>query len=136
MFKLLIAAKDRQKVEQVKQAFDHCDCQVIPAPSMSLALFLTQKNLPDLILADIELTDGDGIKFLQELKSEPELRAIPFIFYVSSGNQTLDQKQALLFGAAALLDDSVKDTDLYDFTMPLIHSRVVTKGLRQEETPE
>jgi two-component system, cell cycle sensor histidine kinase and response regulator CckA len=136
MFKLLIAARDRQKVEQVKQAFDHCDCQVIPAPSMSLALFLTQKNLPDLILADTDLTDGDGIKLLQELKSEPELRAIPFIFYVSPSNKTLDEKQALIYGAAALLNDAVKDTDLYDFTMPLIQSRVVTKGKRQEETPE
>ncbi len=136
MFKLLVATRDRQKVEQVKQAFDHCDCQVIPAPSMSLALFLTQKNLPDLILADLDLTDGDGIKFLQELKSEPELRAIPFIFYMSSDNKTLDQKQALLFGASALLDHSVKDTDLYDFTMPLIESRMGTKGQRLEETPE
>jgi two-component system, cell cycle sensor histidine kinase and response regulator CckA len=136
MFKLLIAARDRQKVEQVKQAFDHCDCQVIPAPSMSLALFLTQKNLPDLILADTDLIDGDGIKLLQELKSEPELRAIPFIFYVSPNNKTLDEKQALMYGAAALLNDGVKDTDLYDFTMPLIQSRVVTKGNRREETPE
>lgn len=136
MFKLLVAARDREKVEQVKEAFDHCDCQVIPAPSMSLALFLTQKNLPDLILSDIELMDGDGIKFLQEIKSEPELRAIPFIFYVSAANKRIDEKQALLLGAAALLSDGIKDTALYDFTMPLIHSRVVTKGKRQEETPE
>jgi DNA-binding response OmpR family regulator len=81
-FKLLAAFKDSQKIEQIKQAFDHCDCQIIVAPSMSLALFLAQKNLPDLIVSEVNLLDGKGFRLLTEVQSSPELTLIPFVFYI------------------------------------------------------
>ncbi len=134
--KLLLATKNRDKIEQIKRAFDHCECQIILAPAMSLALFLAQKNFPDLILTDMSLMDGDGIKLMQEIKAEPELAAIPFVFYVSETERKGVAEYLLHNSPITFIDDKTADTRLFDLLMPLVLSRSREKGARPEETPE
>ena len=135
-FRILVATIDKNKVEKIKNAFEHLDCQIIPAPSMSLALFLTQKNLPDLIFSDLELTDGDGWSYLHEVRQEPELAGIPFIFLADKETANLTLEQALEIGATSLLDNKISDATLVDLTMPILKERLLAKGKRPEETPE
>ena len=44
------------------------------------ALRLADKNRPDLVLLDIEMPGMDGLRFCQELRSNPRFHAIPVIF--------------------------------------------------------
>jgi CheY-like chemotaxis protein len=135
-FKILIASRNREEIAQIKKAFEHCDCQIIPASSMSLALFLTQKNLPDLIFSGLELTDGDGFSFLGEVRQEPDLVTIPFIFLVDRSHNTLSLEQAVNKGATSLFDCRLKGSDLVDLTMPILKEHQLVKTQRPLETPE
>ena len=65
----LVATKNAATVDRIKKAFDDIDCEVIPATTLSLAIFLARKNFPDIILADLELSDGDGLQLLHEIKA-------------------------------------------------------------------
>jgi CheY-like chemotaxis protein len=135
-FKILVASCNKHGIALIKEAFDHCDCQIIPASSMSLALFLTQKNLPDLIFSELELTDGDGFNLLGEIRQEPDLAQIPFIFLVDRSNNTLTLEQAINHGATSLFDCRLKGSDLVDLTMPILKEHQLVKTKRTEETPE
>src|SRR5262245_61844153 len=42
---------------------------------------------PKLVLLDLKLPKLDGLQVLQEIKSKPELRAIPVVILTSSGEQ-------------------------------------------------
>jgi DNA-binding response OmpR family regulator len=61
-----------------------------PATSASSAKKLVASLLPDLIILDLGLPDGDGYTVLEELKSSPETDSIPVIVLTgrdSEGNQ-------------------------------------------------
>lgn len=132
---VLVASADSKNVERVKEAFRWVDCTVIKAPSMSLALFLTQKNFPDLIFSDLELTDGDGLRFIEEIKLDRELRSIPFVFFVHDLSE-LDAQTAGRHGARALIGPSTRTDQILEMALPLIEERLKAKGRRPEETPE
>jgi diguanylate cyclase len=49
------------------------------APSGHIALTLARDEQPDLIIADLLLPQVDGYQFVQELRRDPEVSAIPVI---------------------------------------------------------
>lgn len=53
----------------------------------ALAILETKKELPDIILLDLNMPKINGIEFLSILKSDPELRHIPTIILTTSDNQ-------------------------------------------------
>jgi CheY-like chemotaxis protein len=134
--KTLVATNNRSTVNRVKKAFDEVDCEVIPASTLSLAVYLARKNFPDIILSDYELTDGDGLQLLQEIRSEQELQAIPFALFNSKDEHALDESQARALGISALLSDETQGRDLYERIMKLVRAYLAVKESRAEETPE
>jgi DNA-binding response OmpR family regulator len=80
--KILIAGKDKSLFHTVKDVFEDEDAHIIVATSIGLALFLTRKNQPEVIIAQEELADSDGLSFYYELQNEDELANIPFILLV------------------------------------------------------
>ena len=134
--KTLVATNNRSTVNRVKKAFDEIDCEVIPVTTLSLAVFLARKNFPDIILSDYELTDGDGLQLLQEIRSEEELQAIPFALFNAKDEHALDEAQAKALGISALLDEETQGRDLYERVMKLVRAYLPVKESRPEETPE
>jgi DNA-binding response OmpR family regulator len=134
--KTLVASKSFTTVARVKDAFQESDCEVIPAPTMSLALFLAQKNFPDAILADMELTDGDGMQLLREVKAEPELQAIPFVFFGDYEESGFDETIASSLGVAGVIGEEVNGKELFDRVMTMIGGYLAVKQKREEHTPE
>jgi len=133
---ILVAGESKENVEIAKQAYRGTGYQVIPAPGFSLALFLAQKNYPDLIICGGKLTDGDGITFLNELKSDPELAEIPLVFLVEKGDSSLDENAAITYGAVNVFYHPIEADWLKECTVPIITQRVNTKEKRPEQTPE
>lgn len=66
---------------------------------------------PDLVLCDILMPGMDGYGVLAELRSTPDLVAIPFIFLTASANLE-DRSQALKRGADDYLIKPFKIADL------------------------
>lgn len=133
---ILVAGKNKANVDLAKEAYQNMGYQVIPAPGFSLALFLAQKNYPDLIICDGKLTDGDGLTFLSELKSDPELSAIPVVFLVDKEENTVDENVAITSGALSVFYHPIAAEWLKECTVPIITHRVSTKEKREEQTPE
>jgi len=133
---ILVAGRSAANVQLLKRAVKLLDYQIIPAPSMSLALFLAQKNLPELIICDMELIDGDPHTFLRELQADTELRPIPFMVL---SEKPLSQKENRMFmtsGAALVLDETITPADLLSTIEPYIEARLERKEEREIETPE
>lgn len=133
---ILVAGKNPANVDLAKAAYKGMDYQVIPAPGTSLALFLAQKNYPDLIICDSNLTDGDGLTFLSELKSDPELAEIPFVFLIDKDESALDENLAITSGAVNVFYYPIEADWLKECTVPIITHRSQTKEKRAEQTPE
>ncbi len=133
---ILVAGTNKTNVSVAKEAYQGMGYQVIPATGYSLALFLAQKNFPDLIICDSELTDGDGLNFLTELKADPELCEIPVIFLVEKGQSCVDESLAIESGAVSVFYHPIEADWLKECTVPIITHRANTKEKRPEQTPE
>jgi two-component system, sensor histidine kinase and response regulator len=132
---ILAAGSHPQYAALAKLAFEELDCQIIPATSMTLAIFLAQKNLPDVILCDFEMTDGDGWSFIKEIKADAELRTIPFVFIGTVDDASISDRASAL-GADAVLSFPLDASQLKREIIPYINIRLAEKGQRLPQTPE
>lgn len=132
---ILVAGTSKANVELAKSAFGDMGYQVIPAPVFSLALFLAQKNFPDLIICGSRFADGDGLAFLSELKHDPELSQIPFVFLVDE-EEALDEQLAIKSGAVSVFNQPMSADWLKECTLPIIARRASTKEKRPDRSPE
>ncbi len=69
------------------------EIKLITALRGRLGLDLARRNLPDLILLDLELPDISGLEILTELKAQPRTRQIPVVMLTADA--TRDQAETL-----------------------------------------
>ena len=86
-------------------------------------LRLVRKNRVSLVLLDLRLPEGDGWEVLEQLKSDPELSAIPIIVFTAV-SEVAQKEKALSMGAAAYLVKPMSAASL---------KRTVARTLRREE---
>ncbi len=134
--KILVAGNSKKSVALVRAAIEPLDYQLVTAQPMSVALFLAQKNLPDVIVSDLQMLDGDGIRFLNEIKLDPELAKIPFIFLVDEPTDEATELSAITRGARLICLNSMGKDEFIKVLEPLIKERLNQKGKREEHTPE
>ncbi len=131
--KVLCAFQAEEIFEFVKSALKSFECDVIKASSEALALFLTQKNFPCLIICELQADLGWGMNFLHDLKAEDELQAIPVVFLARRpADMTLPQLD-LPTGAEMLLWYPIES---YEFISAVGKYLVELKDERVPETPE
>lgn len=65
-----------------------------------MALERAREVGPDLVVTDILMPTMDGYQLCRELKSDPELRSIPLIFYTATYTDPEDREFALSLGAS------------------------------------
>jgi two-component system, cell cycle response regulator len=73
--------------------------RVIRATSVSEAKRRLQKERPQLIMCDLHMPGGDGFELIEHVKSESQLRSIPFFVMSSTAWQTSEKQRALKLGA-------------------------------------
>jgi len=67
------------------------------------ALDLIRHHPYDLIISDILMPSMDGFQLCHEVKSDPELRRIPFVFYTATYTDDRDRRFALDLGADSFI---------------------------------
>lgn len=134
--KILVAGICDLTVALARKTFEPLGYQIITARPMSVALFLAQKNLPDLIISSFEMLDGDGLTFLRELKGDEELAVLPFVFSTQGKPEATLELAAIKEGARKVLATDFSPSDFLSLLEPLIRERLSQKGNRQEHTPE
>jgi two-component system cell cycle response regulator len=76
------------------------------------ALALARESPPDLILSDVCMPQGSGYDLIREVKDDPLLAAIPFVFVTSTALQESDRARALAMGAARFLVRPMEPAEL------------------------
>jgi two-component system, cell cycle response regulator len=77
--------------------------EVLTAPSVEEGVELARRRMPNLIVSDIHMPHHDGYYFVDLLRTDPELRHIPFVFLSSSLTSARDSERAVAHGAIKLL---------------------------------
>ncbi len=85
------------------------NCLVDEAEDGREGLEKVKRNKPSLIISDILMPGMDGFQFLRRIKSEKEMRGIPFVFYSSVYTSEQDKSFALSHGANDFIE---KPTEL------------------------
>lgn len=76
---------------------------VLTASSMASALALARSTLPDLIISDVGMPEGDGFEVIQAVKGDPRLRDVPFIFVSATYWDAASRERGLSLGAVRYL---------------------------------
>lgn len=91
----------------------HIDYQTVWAKNGTEALEMVQSNPPELIISDILMPVMDGFGLCREVKKDPSLCNIPFIFYTASYIEPADKEFALSLGADGFITKGADPDDFY-----------------------
>ena len=74
------------------------DYDILQAQSGSEALMKIKDHLPDLIISDVMMPDGDGLQLLKSIRDEPEFAFLPVILLTAKA-EVSDKLEGLKIGA-------------------------------------
>lgn len=90
-------------LELVEGLFGVLGYRVITASNAGQALELARSSLPDLILSDVCMPNGNGYDLIDAVKADPRLREIPFVFISSTFTNEEARRKGLAHGAKKYL---------------------------------
>lgn len=96
--------------------------QVLTASTPSSALALARQQRPALILSDVGLPGGGGFEFIRQIKADPALQDIPFIFLTSTHWDEVMRQQGLELGALRYLMRPLEPAQLLEEIHRCLHS--------------
>ncbi len=74
------------------------------------ALEMTKAALPDMIISDLLMPGMDGFRLCQEIRSNPPLKKVPFVFYTSTVLNQKEQQLALSMGVTRCIKRPLETT--------------------------
>ncbi|MBX9685357.1 MAG: hypothetical protein K2X27_01570 [Candidatus Obscuribacterales bacterium] len=131
--RVLCAFQTEEIFEFVKSALRGYECEVIKASSEALALFLTQKNFPCLVISEFQPESAWGLNLLSDLKAERELCGIPLVLLAKRPADVSLPCLDLPKGAEMLLWYPIES---YEFLNAVGQFVAELKDERVPETPE
>ncbi|MGD0845572.1 MAG: response regulator, partial [Geobacteraceae bacterium] len=96
----------------LRHILENHGCEIMEATNGSEGLQMARNMAPALIISDVFMPKMDGFQFLHEVKTDPVLQRVPFVFYSSVFTHRNDEELALSLGAAAFI---VKPKDKDEF---------------------
>ncbi|HEX2767652.1 MAG TPA: response regulator [Geobacteraceae bacterium] len=96
----------------LRQVLENHGCEVMEAANGDEGLQMARNIGPALIISDVFMPKMDGFQFLHEVKTDPVLQRVPFVFYSSVFADRNDEELAMSLGAAAFI---VKPKDSDEF---------------------
>ena len=112
MKKSILAIDDSKAIRFLLQTVLTKDYQVVTAPDGCSAMhWLIKKNLPDLIICDVQLPDMNDWELIEQLSSSGLYRDIPLIV-ISSVNKTEVAAKCQEYGIATYFSKPFNPIDL------------------------
>ncbi|MFL6214174.1 MAG: response regulator [Blastocatellia bacterium] len=105
-YKLLIVEDNAQVREMLAVALSDAGFSVVTADDGFDGLASARRERPDLILTDVEMPNLDGIRMIERLHLETELRGIPVLVLSSVHAGRL--AQAVAAGATSVMQKPVR----------------------------
>jgi putative nucleotidyltransferase with HDIG domain len=104
----------------LKILFEAHGCETAEAENGREGLGQAAKHSPDLIISDALMPVLDGFGFLREIKADPSLKDIPFIFYSAVYTGVQDEHLAVSLGAEAFLVKPMEPEQLWVATSAIM----------------
>jgi two-component system cell cycle response regulator len=82
---------------------EHANFAVVTATGLHQALAVAHDMVPDLIVSDVCMDDGDGYTLIEAIKRDARLRNVPFIFLTSTVTNAAARERGLGLGASRFL---------------------------------
>jgi len=95
---ILVVEDDPSMLEVVSLVLSDGGYQVLQASGGEAALSTLQVSRPDLIVSDIMMLGMDGLSLYRQLRADPEMAPIPFIFLTAMAQRT-DVRRGMELGA-------------------------------------
>lgn len=86
--------------------------RIVQGMNIKVGMKLALKYLPDLIITDWEMSDGDGIEFINNLKANPKTRDIPIVMATGKMTSSENLKTALDAGAVDYIRKPIDKVEL------------------------
>lgn len=114
MKKQILAIDDSKAIRFLLQTVLSKDYQVITAPDACAAMYyLSNKNLPDLIIADVQLPDMEDWELIEQLKSNGIYSDIPVIV-LSSLDKEFAKSKCLELGIESYFNKPFNPIELIE----------------------
>ena len=104
--------------------------QVLTFPNGKMALNAAAKNLPDLILLDINMPEMDGFEVCERLKADEALKEIPVLF-ISALSETADKVKAFSVGGVDYVTKPFQFDEVYARVETHLHLRRLQLELKR-----
>jgi type II secretory ATPase GspE/PulE/Tfp pilus assembly ATPase PilB-like protein/ActR/RegA family two-component response regulator len=96
--RVLIADDDKMIRLLVRMLLEKDGCQVLEAENGAVAMETARRELPDLMLVDLQMPDMDGFQVVQMMRADPRLAGIA-VMVLTSETSTLVETRVLEMGA-------------------------------------
>ena len=111
---ILIIDDNETLLESLRLSFEFhfADCQILTARDGMDGLAQARQHQPNLILCDTAMPTMDGYELLRQVRDDPTLRHIPFIFLTARSTQE-DAKKGRALGASDYLTKPFEFAELF-----------------------
>jgi PAS domain S-box-containing protein len=111
---ILIVEDNADDRRLLRYTLERHGCTVIEARDGEEGLDLAMRHKPDIIVSDALMPRMDGFQFLRVLKTDPDLRSVPFLFYSATYTGEKEEKLALSLGAEAFVIKPKEPKELWE----------------------
>jgi len=111
--KILIIEDDANSRTYLERALKSQGYSVESAANGVTGLENAKQSRPDLIISDILMPEMDGFELCRRVKTDEQLRTIPFVFYTATYIEPKDEKLAMSFGASRFLIKPMEPEDFF-----------------------
>lgn len=118
--------------EAVQAYLEDSGFTVAVASNAREGLELARQKLPDLVITDIMMPQVDGYQFLQQLREEPQLKAVPVVFLTARG-MTADRIQGYDAGCDGYLSKPFDPDELVAIANNLIEKQKARMTVGDDE---
>ncbi|HEU4839793.1 MAG TPA: response regulator [Ilumatobacteraceae bacterium] len=94
--RVLVVEDDEDLARVLATSLEQRGLRVLVAPTAAAATRLSRTFLPDLIVLDIVLPDGDGFAVVEQLRHDGRLAAVPLVVYTARDLSAEDRERLTL----------------------------------------
>ncbi len=119
---ILVVDDSAVNLNLVRSTLEPSGYNVTSAESAREAMEEIGKNSFDLILSDLHMPDTSGFELLRQVKTDPNLRAIPFVLFTASTSDEGDESRehALRLGAERYVTRPIEPASLLEVVDSLL----------------
>ena len=121
MQKKVLVVDDSPMIRRiVGKILKECCFDVLMAENGEIGYDMTKKNLPDLVIMDIEMPVMNGIEATAYIKSDRSTAHIPVLFFTSLGSEG-DIEMAREAGGSGFLNKPISKEELKTSIFSILH---------------